>query len=95
MGYTRASAARYAFLLAIPAVLTSGLFEARKIGDESNVAWGPTVLATVIAFSVGFAVIAWLMKWLTTKSYLPFVIYRVVLGLLVMILLVTGVLSAT
>ena len=94
MGYTRASAARYAFLLAIPAVLMSGLFEARKISSEPNVSWGPTLLATIIAFSVGFAVIAWLMKWLTTRSYLPFVIYRVALGLLVMLLLATGVLSA-
>ena len=94
MGYTRASAARYAFLLAIPAVLMSGLFEARKISSEPNVSWGPTLLATIIAFSVGFAVIEWLMKWLTTRSYLPFVIYRVALGLLVMLLLATGVLSA-
>jgi undecaprenyl-diphosphatase len=94
MGYTRGAAARYAFLLAVPAVLASGLFEARKIGDETNVAWGPTILATIIAFSVGFAVIAWLMKWLTTKSYLPFVIYRIGLGLLVMILLGAGVLTA-
>lgn len=94
MGYTRAAAARYAFLLAIPAVLASGLFEARKIGDETNVAWGPTILATVIAFGVGLSVIAWLMRWLTTRSFLPFVIYRLVLGLLVMVLLMTGVLTA-
>jgi undecaprenyl-diphosphatase len=94
MGYTRGSAARYAFLLAVPAVLASGLFEARKIGDEANVAWGPTIVATVIAFAVGFAVIAWLMRWLTTKTFLPFVIYRIGLGLLVMLLLVTGILSA-
>jgi undecaprenyl-diphosphatase len=93
MGYTRAAAARYAFLLAVPAVLASGLFEARKIGDET-VAWGPTLLATVIAFSVGLAVIAWLMKWLTTRTYLPFVIYRVCLGLLVIVLLGFGVLTA-
>ena len=94
MGYTRGAAARYAFLLAIPAVLASGLFEARKIGDEANVAWGPTILATVIAFGVGYAVIAWLMRWLTTRSYLPFVIYRLALGLLVMLLLATGILVA-
>ena len=94
MGYTRGAAARYAFLLAIPAVLASGLFEARKIGDEANVAWGPTILATVIAFGVGYAVIAWLMRWLTTRSYLPFVIYRLALGLLVMVLLATGILVA-
>lgn len=94
MGYTRAAAARYAFLLAIPAVLASGLFEARKIGDEANVAWGPTILATVIAFGVGLSVIAWLMRWLTTRSFLPFVLYRLGLGALVMILLATGVLTA-
>lgn len=93
LGYTRAAAARYAFLLAIPAVLASGLYEATKISAESAVPWGPTLLATVIAFAVGFAVIAWLMRWLTTRSYLPFVIYRVGLGSLVIILLVTGVLS--
>lgn len=94
MGYTRAAAARYAFLLAIPAVLASGLFEARKIGDEANVAWGPTILATVIAFGVGLSVIAWLMRWLTTRSFLPFVIYRLGLGVLVLVLLATGVLTA-
>jgi undecaprenyl-diphosphatase len=94
MGYTRAAAARYAFLLAVPAVLASGLYEATKIGDEANVAWGPTILATLIAFAVGFAVIAWLMRWLTTKSYLPFVIYRLALGSLLLVLLATGVLTA-
>lgn len=94
MGYTRGAAARYAFLLAVPAVLASGLFEARKIGDEANVAWGPTLLATVIAFGVGLAVIAWLMRWLTTRSYLPFVLYRLALGGIVLILLSAGVLTA-
>ena len=94
MGYTRGAAARYAFLLAIPAVLASGLYEATKIGDEADVPWGPTILATVIAFGVGLAVIAWLMRWLTTRSYLPFVIYRLGLGALLLVLLGTGVLSA-
>lgn len=94
MGYTRSSAARYAFLLAVPAVLASGLFEARKISDEPTVSWGPTLLATVVAFGVGIAVIAWLMRWLTTKTFLPFVAYRIGLGLLVLLLLALGVLSA-
>jgi len=94
MGYTRGAAARYAFLLAIPAVLASGFYEATKIGDDTTVAWGPTILATLIAFVVGFAVIAWLMRWLSTKSYLPFVIYRLALGTLVLVLLSAGVLQA-
>ena len=95
MGYQRAAAARYAFLLAVPAVLASGLYEATKIGDDPQTSWGPTILATVIAFGVGLAVIAWLMRWLTTRSYLPFVIYRIALGLLIVILLLTGSVQAS
>lgn len=94
LGYTREAAARYAFLLAIPAVVASGLYEATKIGGDSAVEWAPTILATVIAFFTGFAVIAWLLRWVTTRSYLPFVIYRIALGLLLIVLLLTGVLVA-
>lgn len=93
LGYNRAAATRYAFLLAIPAVMASGLYEATKIGEDGNVAWGPTILATAIAFTVGYAVIAWLIRYISSNSYLPFVIYRIGLGLLVLILLSTGVLT--
>ena len=92
LGYTREAAARYAFLLAIPAVLGSGLYEATRIADDPSAAWGPTILATIIAFAVGLVVIAWLLRWVTTRSYLPFVVYRIMLGLIVMALLATGVL---
>ena len=94
LGYDRAAATRYAFLLAIPAVMASGLFEATKIADEEVVSWGPTILATVIAFCVGYAVIAWLIRYITTNSYLPFVIYRIGLGSLVLVLLSAGVLTS-
>ncbi|CAB4679815.1 unannotated protein [freshwater metagenome] len=94
LGYTREAAARYAFLLAVPAVLASGLYETTKIGSDSSVTWGPTILATIIAFFVGLVVIAWLLRWVSTRSYTPFVIYRVVAGVLIMILLVTGKLTA-
>ena len=94
LGYTREASARYAFLLAIPAVVASGLYEATKISSDPAVAWGPTLLATVIAFFTGFAVIAWLLRWVTTRSYLPFVLYRIALGLLLIVLLLTGVLVA-
>ncbi|MFE0097780.1 undecaprenyl-diphosphate phosphatase [Streptomyces sp. NPDC059015] len=92
MGYTREAAARYSFLLAIPAVLASGVFELKDAG-EGHVAWGPTVFATVIAFAVGYAVIAWFMKFITTKSFMPFVVYRIILGILIFALVGTGVLS--
>ena len=94
MGYTREAATRYAFLLAIPAVLASGFYQALDIGQDPAVAWGPTILATVIAFGVGYAVIAWLIRYVSTKSYMPFVIYRIGLGALVAILLLTGVLTS-
>lgn len=95
LGYSRYAATRYAFLLAIPAVLASGLYEATKIGDDPNVQWAQTLLATAIALVVGYMVISWLIKWVTTRSYMPFVIYRVVLGSVLLVLLGTGVIAAT
>ncbi|MEV7086304.1 undecaprenyl-diphosphate phosphatase [Streptomyces sp. NPDC093085] len=92
MGYTREAAARYSFLLAIPAVLASGAYELKDVG-EGHVSWGPTVLATVVAFVVGYAVIAWFMKFITTKSFMPFVIYRVALGIALFVLIGTDTLS--
>lgn len=77
LGFDRPSATRYAFLLAIPAVVISGLYEALKIGDEKNVPWGPTILATVVAFFVGYAVISWLIRYVSHGSFLPFVIHRI------------------
>ncbi|MFC6285228.1 undecaprenyl-diphosphate phosphatase [Nocardioides sp. GCM10027113] len=95
LGYERAAATRYAFLLAIPAVVGAGLFELPEIphGDNSY-GWGPTILATVVSFVVGYAAIAWLLRYVSTHSYLPFVLYRVGLGSLTLALLAAGVLSA-
>ncbi|MFD9863856.1 undecaprenyl-diphosphate phosphatase [Streptomyces alboflavus] len=92
MGYTRESAARYSFLLAIPAVLASGAYELKDAG-EGHVSWGPTIFATIIAFIVGYAVIAWFMKFITTKSFMPFVYYRILLGIILFILVGAGTLS--
>ncbi|GGP79670.1 hypothetical protein GCM10010215_00480 [Streptomyces virginiae] len=87
LGFTREAAARYSFLLAIPAVLASGAFEIKDVIEEpGHISWGPTVFATVIAFFVGYAVIAWFMKFITTKSFMPFVIYRIALGILLFVL---------
>jgi undecaprenyl-diphosphatase len=98
LGYSRSAAARYSFLLAIPAVLGSGLYEAYGAlrGDVAGqqVAWGPTILATVLAFGVGLVVIAWLLRYLARGSFTPFVVYRIALGALVLTLVQTGVLAA-
>lgn len=96
MGYDRPAAARYAFLLAIPAVLGSGGYELFSALTDDNpvgapINWGATLLATVISFVVGWAVIKFLMKWVETRSFMPFVIYRIALGTLLIILLIAGV----
>lgn len=94
--YRREDALRYSFLLAIPAVLGSGSYELLQAldGGESVFSLGETFVATLVAFSVGYAVIAWLMKFVQTKSFMPFVIYRVALGTIILILLATGTISA-
>ncbi|MFJ3720708.1 undecaprenyl-diphosphate phosphatase [Streptomyces sp. NPDC090057] len=93
MGYRREAAARYSFLLAIPAVLASGVFEVKDSVGGGEVAWGPTLFATVIAFASGYAVIAWFMKWISSKSFMPFVWYRIALGVVIIALVTAGVLS--
>lgn len=95
LGFDRETATRFAFLLAIPAVVGAGLFELKEIPHGHNdFGWGPTLTATVVSFVVGYAAIAWLLRYVSTKSYTPFVIYRVALGAFVLIMLATGALSA-
>ena len=95
LGYKREAAARYSFLLAIPAVMASGFYQlARSWGEPGPVAAGPTLLATVVAFAVGYGVILGFMRFISTQSFRPFVYYRLLLGVLVLVLLQTGYLSA-
>lgn len=94
LGYTREAATRFAFLLAIPAVFGSGLYKLKDIGEaDGGTGWGPTIAATIVAFIVGYAVIAWLMKYLRTRSYAPFVAYRIALGIFVIVLVSVGAIS--
>ncbi len=98
MGYTREAAARYSFLLAIPAVFGSGLFQLAKSVDDfgkgGTPGFGATLVATLVAFVVGYLVIIVFLKIVSTFSYKPFVYYRLGLAALVVILLLTGVLDA-
>jgi len=97
LGYDRVSALRYSFLLALPAVFASGFFELFKslsdTASESSYSLTQTFVATVVAFVVGYAMIAWLLKFVATKSFMPFVIYRVFLGTTVLILLSSRVIN--
>jgi undecaprenyl-diphosphatase len=95
LGYSRQAALRYSFLLALPAVFGSGFYELKGAladgGDTGTFTISETLLATGIAFVIGYAVIAWLLKFVSTKSFAPFIIYRIALGSLLLVLLTTGV----
>lgn len=94
MGFTREGAARFSFLLSIPAVVLSGLFTLPDItaGDGPGIA--ETLVATLLAFVVGYAAIAWFLKYLTSHTTLLFVVYRICLGVLVLSLVATGTIEA-
>lgn len=105
LGYRREAATRYAFLLAIPAVLGSGIYELTKAFnttcDAGTTGCTPevfsineTALATAVSFAVGLFVIRWLLGYLNKGSFAPFVVYRVFMGLVILVLLSLGVLSA-
>jgi undecaprenyl-diphosphatase len=102
LGYDRPSSARFSFLLAVPAVFGAGLYETYTaltcepgVEEICGTGYGmpETIAATVVAFGVGLAVIAILMRYISTRSFLPFVIYRILLGGVLIALLSLGVLQ--
>jgi undecaprenyl-diphosphatase len=98
LGYTREAAARYSFLLAVPAVLVSGLYELAKsvhtFGEAGSPGLGVTLIATIVAFAVGYVVIIAFLRIISTHSFWPFVVYRIALAVVVVVLLLTGALDA-
>ena len=98
LGYSREAALRYSFLLALPAVFGSGFYQLKDAFSSDaapNVFSIPeTFVATAVAFGVGYILIAWLLKFVSTKSFMPFIVYRVILGSALLVLLATGVISA-
>ncbi|KOX08701.1 UDP pyrophosphate phosphatase [Micromonospora sp. NRRL B-16802] len=100
LNLTREAAARYSFLLAIPAVVMSGVFSLGDVFEPSAPGTSaPSVaqmiVATVLAFGIGYAAIAWLLRYVAHHTLYVFVLYRVALGTLVLALLLTGTVSAT
>jgi undecaprenyl-diphosphatase len=93
-GLTREAAARYSFLLSIPAVGASGLLELPKAMHTMHGGWGQLVLATVVSGVFGYASIAFLLRYLQRHTTYLFVGYRLALGLLLLVLLVSGKVSA-
>jgi undecaprenyl-diphosphatase len=97
LGLQRADAARFSFLLAIPAVVLSGFFQLYKILSGEEAVGEPLInvaVATLVSFIVGYAVIAWFLSYLTRNSFALFVGYRLVLGTGVLVLLSAGFISS-
>jgi undecaprenyl-diphosphatase len=99
LNLTREAATRYSFLLAIPAVVLSGLFELENVFNPEQGGAAPTgvqmIVATVIAFGLGYASIAWLLRYVAHHTLYAFVVYRIAVGALVLGLLATGTIQAT
>lgn len=96
LGLQRDAAARFSFLLSIPATVAAGLFELREVFEPdaaAALAAGPLVVGTVVSFAFGLGSIAWLLRFLRTRSTAVFVAYRVLLGVLLLALLGNGVLA--
>jgi undecaprenyl-diphosphatase len=94
VGLERTAAARYSFLLSVPAVVLSGLFELRHVTDGDGAGLGMTALATLLAFISGYAAIAWLLRFVATHSIAAFCPYRITLGVIVLVLTAAGAISA-
>ena len=93
LGFKRTDAAEFSFLLAMPAVFASGLYKLTDIGGDEYAGWGATITGTLVAAVVGYICVAWLMKFISTHSFMPFVYYRVALGILILTLVSYGVLD--
>jgi undecaprenyl-diphosphatase len=92
-GLERRAATRYAFLLAVPAVLGSGFLEALSISD-GPVSWAPTIVATVTASVIGFGVIAGLLNYLQRHTFTAFGVYRIMIGSMILASVGLGLLPA-
>ena len=96
-GFDRVTVTKLSFFLSIPALLAAGALQAVSESDKiaSSVGWGPTIVATIVSFVVAYAAVAWLLRYVAKHTYALFIGYRVVLSLVLIILLVTGAISAT
>jgi undecaprenyl-diphosphatase len=93
LNFDRTAAARYSFLLSVPAVVLSGLFELRHVGEGGGASAGATALATALAFVVGYLSIAFLLRYLVRHSIGVFAAYRIAVGAIVLALAAANVIT--
>ena len=94
-GFDRMAATRLSFFLSIPALLAAGVLQAFTRADDisARVGWAPTLVATVVSFFVAYVAVAWLLKYISTHTFKAFIVYRLVLGIGLVVLLSTDVIS--
>jgi len=92
-GFDRTAAARYSFLLSVPAIVLSGVFQLRDVGEGGEASFEATIIAAFVAFVSGYAAIAWLLRYLANHTLNIFVAYRIPLGILVIVLAASGAIS--
>lgn len=96
-GFDRVTATRLSFFMGIPALVAAGLLEAVTASEDisSDIGWGPTILGTVVSGIVAYATIAWLLKFVSSNKFTSFLIYRVILGVVIVVLVLTGAVAAS
>ena len=95
--FDRVTATRLSFFLGIPALVAAGGLEAVTAGKhiaDASIGWGPTIVATVVSGVVAYATIAWLLKFVSSNKFTSFLVYRVILGAVIIALILTGLVAA-
>ena len=94
--FDRVTATRLSFYMGIPSLVAAGLLEAvTEAGTISNtVGWTPTIIATVVSGIVAYATIAWLLRFVSSNKFTSFLVYRVLLGLIIIALVAAGTIAA-
>ena len=95
--FDRVTATRLSFFLGIPALVAAGGLEAVTAGKhiaDASIGWGPTIVATVVSGVVAYATIAWLLKFVSSNKFTSFLIYRAILGVVIIALILAGLVAA-
>lgn len=94
-GFDRVTVTKLSFFLGIPALVAAGLLEVvtKYKHISGGVGWTSTIIATVVSFGVGYVAVAWLLKFIQNNNFRSFIVYRFVLGLLLIVLLGAGIIS--
>lgn len=96
-GFDRVTVTKLSFFLSIPALFAAAILQVGSNIDTitNGVGWAATVIATIVSFGVAYVAVAWLLKFIAKHDYSVFIVYRLILGSVIILLLATGTLSAT